>query len=411
MLSQPVTPDLWLVEFERGLPTRLTFSEGGEAAPVWSPDSRRLAFRSSRTANFSFDLFWKDVDGTAEETSITPKLIQGTPNDWSPDGRFLLFTQGQAQNSNSDLFALSLEQKLVHPILQSPFAESAARLSADERWMAYVSNESGQNEVYVRPFTVAADGTPSVGAKWRVSTTGGVVPRWRGDGRELFYRSAAGDFMAVDVKATGETVQTSLPRKLFPHSRRARVGRHRGWPAFPDLESTPLDGGAGRRPGHGRAELEDDVSEEVMSFWVIIRRMSLRGAGVFVVFTGLLSSAAQAPVTAGPAAVPTFTRDVAPILYKNCVSCHRAGESAPMPLLTFSDARPWAKAIRLKVVNREMPPWGADRAHGEFANDPSLSEQDISTIAEWVDAGAPEGAAKDLPRGAGVPRVMEDRHA
>ena len=68
-----------------------------------------------------------------------------------------------------------------------------------------------------------------------------------------------------------------------------------------------------------------------------------------------------------------------------------------MPLLTFSDARPWAKAIRLKVVNREMPPWGADRAHGEFANDPSLSEQDIRTIAEWVDAGAPEGAAKDLP--------------
>ena len=81
--------------------------------------------------------------------------------------------------------------------------------------MAYVSNESGQNEVYVRPFTIA-DGKPSVGPKWRVSTAGGVVPRWRRDGKELFYRSAAGDFMAVDVKAAGETIQTSLPRQLFP---------------------------------------------------------------------------------------------------------------------------------------------------------------------------------------------------
>ena len=81
--------------------------------------------------------------------------------------------------------------------------------------MVYVSNESGQNEVYVRPFTIA-DGKPSVGAKWRVSTTGGFVPRWRKDGRELFYRSAAGDFMAVDVNAAGETIQTSLPRRLFP---------------------------------------------------------------------------------------------------------------------------------------------------------------------------------------------------
>lgn len=126
--------------------------------------------------------------------------------------------------------------------------------------------------------------------------------------------------------------------------------------------------------------------------------MSSRVVVLAVALTGYAASISQAPVLATTtAATPTFSKDVAPILYRNCASCHRPGESAPMSLLTFSDARPWAKAIRLKVVNREMPPWGADRAHGEFANDPSLSEQEIRTIAEWVDAGAPEGAAQDLP--------------
>ena len=213
MISQVVAPDLWLVDLERGLPTRLTSSETPEAGPVWSPDSRRLAFRSSRVESFALDLYWKDVDGTTEETPIAPKLTPGLPNDWSPDGKFILFTRGPDPNTG-DIFTLSVEQKQVQPVLQTPFGESAARLSADGRWMAYVSNESGQNEVYVCPFTIA-DGKPSVGPKWRVSTAGGSC-RVGGGGKELFYRSAAGDFMAVDVKAAGETIQTSLPRQLFP---------------------------------------------------------------------------------------------------------------------------------------------------------------------------------------------------
>ena len=123
----------------------------------------------------------------------------------------------------------------------------------------------------------------------------------------------------------------------------------------------------------------------------------LRVAALVVVVACSLSYRTAANAVSEPPAAPTFTKDVAGILYKNCASCHRAGESAPMPLTTFAEVRPWARSIRLKVVNREMPPWGADRRHGEFANDPSLSEQDIRTIAEWVDAGAPEGAAADLP--------------
>ena len=97
------------------------------------------------------------------------------------------------------------------------------------------------------------------------------------------------------------------------------------------------------------------------------------------------------------AQAPTFAKDVAPILYKNCVSCHRPGEMGPMSLLGYSDARPWAKSIRERVASRSMPPWFADPHYGRFINDPSLSQHDIDTIAAWVEAGAPQGALKDMP--------------
>ncbi len=97
------------------------------------------------------------------------------------------------------------------------------------------------------------------------------------------------------------------------------------------------------------------------------------------------------------AAAPTFSKDVAPVFYKNCVSCHRPGEIAPMSLLTYKDARPWAKTIREKVAAKEMPPWYADPSHGKWTNDRRLAAKDIQTILGWIDAGAPEGNPKDLP--------------
>jgi hypothetical protein len=95
---------------------------------------------------------------------------------------------------------------------------------------------------------------------------------------------------------------------------------------------------------------------------------------------------------------PTFNKDVAPILYKNCTNCHRPGEIAPMSLLTYQDARPWARSIRDNVTNGIMPPWHADPAHGKWANDRRLSAQEKDTISRWVAAGAPEGDSQDLPK-------------
>jgi Tol biopolymer transport system component len=238
MISQTVAPDLWLMEFERSLLTRFTASEGSEAGPVWSPDSGRLVFRSSNTSNFSFDLFWKNLDGIEDAGAVTPKPTLGTPTDWSRDGRFILFTR-MTDPTNADVYALSVDRKHAEPLLQTPFSESSARLSFDGRWLAYVSNESGQNEVYVRPFMVSADGKPSMGPKWRVSTTGGVLPHWRADGKELIYRSLIGDFMSAEVNAGGDTMQTSLPKRLFSPN----PGVH-AWDVTADgqrfLISTPL---------------------------------------------------------------------------------------------------------------------------------------------------------------------------
>jgi len=103
-------------------------------------------------------------------------------------------------------------------------------------------------------------------------------------------------------------------------------------------------------------------------------------------------------------ATPTFTKDVAPILYKNCAECHRPTMFAPMSLMTYDDARPYAKAIKQKVAARQMPPWGADPAIGIFKNDPRLSDKDVATIVAWADGGAPKGDDKDLPA---APKFVE----
>ncbi len=119
--------------------------------------------------------------------------------------------------------------------------------------------------------------------------------------------------------------------------------------------------------------------------------------GVAACLVGVMVLAAQGTRTSAADPPVTFSKQVLPILQKNCQSCHRPGQVAPMSLLTYRDARPWARAIKSKVESRQMPPWFADPAHGQFANDRSLSQQDIETIAQWADEGALEGDPKDAP--------------
>ena len=123
------------------------------------------------------------------------------------------------------------------------------------------------------------------------------------------------------------------------------------------------------------------------------RPLSFLAVGLFV-----MSAAASAQTPAGSQV--TFSKDVAPILQKACQDCHRPGMMAPMSLLTYQDARPWARSIKTKVASREMPPWFIDKHVGiqKFKNDPSLSDKEVETIVKWVDAGAPEGNPADMPK-------------
>src|SRR5688572_25165392 len=121
---------------------------------------------------------------------------------------------------------------------------------------------------------------------------------------------------------------------------------------------------------------------------------------VGVVWVGMAATVMlAAPQQAAPAASgsPTFSADVAPILYARCVSCHRPGEVAPMSLITYKDVRPWASSIREKVMARVMPPWHADRQYGAFRNEQSLTQTEIDTIVKWASAGAPEGNPSRMP--------------
>ena len=111
----------------------------------------------------------------------------------------------------------------------------------------------------------------------------------------------------------------------------------------------------------------------------------------------LTMGCAAIAAAAGAETQATFNRDVLLVLQKNCQSCHRSGEVAPMSLLTYQEARPWAKAIKAAVLSKKMPPWFADSKFGHFQNERKLSDADVKTLANWADNGAPEGTAKDKP--------------
>src|SRR5215210_332003 len=138
----------------------------------------------------------------------------------------------------------------------------------------------------------------------------------------------------------------------------------------------------------------------------LFRRITMNVAGCFgsgrLALSALVVGFALQPVMGAaqtPSATPTFTKDIAPILQRSCVTCHRPGEMAPMSLMTYEDARPWARAIKTRTASREMPPFHIDKTIGiqQFKNDPSLSDQEIAMVVKWADGGAPRGNPADMP--------------
>ena len=198
--------DVWTYELQRDGSRRLTFDPAIDAAPIWSPDATRLVFASNR--QFSFDLYLKHPDGAQEEKSIVHDDFVKYPNDWSRDGKYILYSRG------TDLWFVTLPDLKSTPFLKGSFLRNG-QFSPDGKWVAYASNESGKWQIYVTSF-------PEAQGKWQVSTGGGEQPRWRGDGKELFYLSSDGKMMAAPVK-TGTNFENSTPVALFQSSPRQPV--------------------------------------------------------------------------------------------------------------------------------------------------------------------------------------------
>ena len=202
--------DIWIHDLARDVPSRFTFHRATDLSHTWSPDGRRLAFSSDRDG--SFNLYLKPTSGAGESELLFQTDNNNAPRDWSRDGRLILFAD-QNPETGWDLWVLPLEgEKKPVPYLQTEFAEVMGQFSPDGRWVAYASNESGRSEIYVQPY-------PADGGKWQVSTDGGIQPRWRADGKELFYLTADDRVMAAEIEA-GETFQPGVPHMLFSRSPR-----------------------------------------------------------------------------------------------------------------------------------------------------------------------------------------------
>jgi serine/threonine-protein kinase len=196
--------DIWIWDLVHKTLTRLTFDSAFLAgSPLWTPDGKRVAFMSKD------GIYWKAADGTGNEEFLVSAPDRAVfPASWADNGKTMVIADWHTSTMDFDIGTMSMEgARKSRLLLKEKYHEAQPQISPDGRYMAYTSNESGQNQIYVRPF-------PQVeGGRWQVSTTGGDSPLWSPNGRELFYRN--GDsVMAVSVK-TAPIFNLETPKTLF----------------------------------------------------------------------------------------------------------------------------------------------------------------------------------------------------
>jgi Tol biopolymer transport system component len=197
--------DIWTVDLVRGAFSRVTSASGYETTPAWTPDGR-ITYSSDQGKNPG--LYLNSASGAGEESTLVIPAQRGFPLDWSRDGRYLLYLVNGGPDKKLDVWMYDTEKRAESPLLSTNFNENGARLSPDGRWVAYISDESTQPEVYVRSF-------PDLSVKIRISTSGGNQPQWRGDGKELFYIAPDNTIYSVPLTTTALRVVPGTPEPLF----------------------------------------------------------------------------------------------------------------------------------------------------------------------------------------------------
>ncbi|MCG8608043.1 serine/threonine-protein kinase [bacterium] len=193
--------DIWIYNVESGRRIRLTFDEGG-VHPVWTPDGKRVAFNRQQGDG---TISWKRADGSGDTEQLVKNQHPVNAISWSPDGQILAMEENHLE-SGMNILTFSLKERRTQPFLVTPYNERSPMFSPDGKWIAYVSDESGQKEIYVQPF-------PGPGSRWPISTEGGQEPVWSVDGKELFFRN--GDKMMVVAIEYRREFKASTPRQLF----------------------------------------------------------------------------------------------------------------------------------------------------------------------------------------------------
>ena len=198
--------DLWLFDLARHTRSRFTFDPPNETGALWSPDGRRIAFGSFRDGRWG--VFARALASSGADETLVMSGGAMVPTSWSPDGRTLIYRNTSA-TTREDLWLLPLDgDRQPRPLLVERFNENEACFSPDGRWIAYQSTESGQTEIYAMPY-------PGPGRRSQISTEGGFVPQWRGDGLEILYQTADQKLMAVAVEIVDGVLRTSAPQALF----------------------------------------------------------------------------------------------------------------------------------------------------------------------------------------------------
>jgi Tol biopolymer transport system component len=203
----PGGSDVWTVDLERGVGTRFTSRPGLNLGGVWSGDGRWVAFTSSGP----FNLFVKEASGARVEEQLTHSKNTQFASDWSRDGRFILYQEDRADDGKWSIWSVPMYPERGKPIPYSPnsFNQYNARFSPDTRWVVFQSDESGKFEIYIDSF-------PESRGKIRISTGGGMLPRWTSNGREVYYVSADSKLMSVKLDLVDGVFRPSGPQALFP---------------------------------------------------------------------------------------------------------------------------------------------------------------------------------------------------